>query len=55
MTYETALAIAEASVALLKKGEGNMSTIEVICHVAALDIALDAIAKRNGVTLPGRK
>lgn len=54
MKYETALKVAADTVAHLQDEDGNMSEAEVICQVAALDYAVDQIARRNAVSLPGR-
>lgn len=55
MTYETALSIAAKATKSLTEKEGSMSEMEVIMHVAALDLALHTIATRNGVKLPKRR
>ena len=54
MKYDTALRTARKTVRYLDEGDGNLSSSEIICYVAALDVCVEAIAKHNDVRLPDR-
>ena len=52
MTYRTALETIKNSHKSLLEDDGNLSEYEMICIIAALDLATKEVARRNHVVLP---